>query len=156
MDIYAIFNSDTGVYQAALIQGSEQDGGSFDTFGDERWIQAASNINNIMRNSSDWIQISEEDFDKYKLGTHGGDNDTGYLYDFNTGKPISAPPRPFDTQISMIQSKYSAQYKELKNDYLDALIIDADTSTIKERYNQLVENSNEEFITTIQNAGSDN
>ena len=151
MDIYAIFNSDTGVYQAALIQGSEQDGGSFDTFGDERWIQAASSINNIMRNSSDWIQISEEDFDKYKLGTHGGDNDTGYLYDFNTGLPISAPPRPFDTQISMIQSKYSAQYKELKNDLVDALIIDADTSQIKQRYNELVENSNSEFIAVIQN-----
>ena len=151
MDIYAIFNSDTGVYQAALIQGSEQDGGSFDNFGDERWIQASENIKNIMRNSSDWIQISEEDFEKYKLGTHSGDNDTGYLYDFSTGTPISAPPRPFDTQIANIQSKYSAQYKELKNDYLDALIIDADTSTIKDRYNELVENSNNEFIAVIQN-----
>ena len=151
MDIYAIFNSDTGVYQAALIQGSEQDGGSFDTFGDERWIQAASSIKNIMRNSSDWIKISEEDFAKYKLGTHGGDNDTGYLYDFTTGLPISAPPRPFDTQIANIQSKYSAQYKELKNDFVDALIIDADTSQIKQRYNELVENSNNEFIAVIQN-----
>ena len=152
MEIYAIFNTETGVYQAALIQGAEEDGGSFDTFGDERFEQA-SQVTKIFQNSSDWILISEEDFEKYRLRTHGGDNDTGYVYDFKTKKAVSAPPRPFDVQIANIQSKYSSQYNDLKKDFLDALLINAGTSQIQARYDEIVEKSNAEFINTVNKGG---
>ena len=129
MDIYAIFNTETGVYQAALIQGEEENGGQFDSFGDERFEQA-SQIKNLFTNSSDWILISEEDFAKYKLGTHGGDNDTGYLYDFATGLPISAPPieKTYEQEIAEVTADYKVKTDSIKDDYLTAVLIDDDTS----------------------------
>ena len=152
MDIYAIFNSDTGVFQAALIQGSD-----FDTFGDERWNEAANNINSIMHNSSDWIKISEEDFEKYKLGTHGGDNDTGYIYDFSTGKPISAPARilSYAEKVQITYQNYKVQLDNLKDNFINASIADDsdDIQNCKNEYKQLIEKSNEDLIAVIGEGG---
>ena len=152
MDIYAIFNSNTGVYQAALIQGSD-----FDTFGDERWTNAANNINSIMSNSTDWIKISEEDFEKYKLSTHGGDNDTGYIYDFSTGKPISAPARilSYTEKVNMTYQNYKVQLDNLKDNFINASIAD-DSNIIQDckvEYQQLIEKSNEDLIAVIGEGG---
>ena len=152
MDIYAIFNSDTGVYQAALIQGSD-----FDTFGDERFTKASKNINSIMANSSDWIKISDEDFQKYKLGTHGGDNDTGYLYDFETGKPISAPARilSYTEKVNTVYQDYKVQFDNLKDSFINASIAD-DSDLVqdcKEEYQQLIEKSNTDLIAVIGEGG---
>ena len=47
-DIYCIFNSDTNVFQCALVQGAEPDG-QFDVRGDERWLQHTSQLNNLFR-----------------------------------------------------------------------------------------------------------
>ena len=157
MDIYAIFNSTTGVYQAALIQGSEQDGGEFDFFNDERFTKNAEAKKSIMSNSTDWIQISEEDFQKYKLGTHGGDNDTGYIYDFSTGKPISAPARilSYDEKVQRTYQNYKVQLDNLKDNFINASIAD-DSNTIQDckvEYQQLFEKSNEDLIAVIGEGG---
>lgn len=41
-----------------------------------------------------YIPISDEDY-QYYIGNRGmGDNDTGYIRDPKTGKPVSAPPAP--------------------------------------------------------------
>lgn len=41
-----------------------------------------------------YIPISDEDYQHY-IGNRGaGDNDTGYIRDPKTGKPVSAPPAP--------------------------------------------------------------
>lgn len=114
MKIYAIFNSLTNVWQCALTQGPEPEG-EFDEVGDERWNAAVKNLEGIFPNSTDWIEISEEDFEKYRLGTSGGDNGTDYIRDPETNKPVSAPARIYtiEEKVAMIEQKYGQQISEL-------------------------------------------
>ena len=161
MDIYAIFNTETGVYQAALIQGEEENGGQFDSFGDERFEQA-SQIKNLFSNSTDWILISEEDFAKYMLGTSGGDNDTGYLYDFSTGRPISAPAREYtlEEKQAELETNYNKAAAVIKDTYLDAVLTNDDTTveTCKTQYQRLstdYNNLNQQLIDDFFNDKED-
>ena len=147
MEIYAIFNSDTNVYQCALIKGQD-----YQEKGDKQWKERMSERNNIFgspHTEGDWILIDEEDFQKYVLGRSGGDNGTGYIRDPETNHAVSAPPKPFDEQIAQIQSKYGSKLKELNESYVNASLADIDTSNLKEQYAALVEESNAEFMQVI-------
>ena len=124
--IYGLFRE--GIYYcAALKQGSTDDGGDFDERGDERWVAAASGLQMVCdRGDDDWYEISEEDFAKYMLGTSGGDNNSGYIRDTDTGLAISAPPieKSYEEELAEVTANYKAQTDEIKDDYLDAVLID--------------------------------
>ena len=152
MEISAIFNAETNVFQCALKQGED-----YQAKGDEQWQECMQRLNGIFgapHTEDDWILTDEEDFEKYMLGTTGGDNGTGYIRDPTTGKSVSAPARiyTFDEQIAQIQSKHNAKMKELEASYLNASLADMDTTELKEQYAALVEESNAEFIEAINNA----
>ena len=124
--IYGLFRD--GIYYcAALRQGSEADGGNFDERGDERWVAAASSVQMACgRSEDDWFEISEEDLQKYLLGSHGGDNDSGYIRDTETGLAVSAPPieKTYEQEVAEVQAEWKSQTDEIKNDYLDAVLTD--------------------------------
>lgn len=128
--IYGLFRE--GIYYcAALKQGTAEDGGDFDERGDERWIAAASSVQMACgRTEDDWFEISEEDFQKYMLGSHGGDNDSGYIRDTETGLAISAPPieKTYEQEVAEVQAEWKSQTDEIKNDYLDAVLTDDEDS----------------------------
>lgn len=121
MEIYAIFNPSTGVYQCALIQGQD-----YNEIGDDLWLECMNNVNSIFNHSpEDWVLIPEEDFEKYKLGNTGGENGTGYIYDFETEQAISAPPAPeksYEEKVAEVQANYTAEVAIIKDDYLDAVL----------------------------------
>lgn len=153
--IYAIFNTETGVWQSSIIQGID-----FDNIGDKKWKDITQSRKFHFRNSSDWIEISEEDYTKYLLGTKGGDNNTGYIRDMQTGECMSAPPSPFEVQIEIAQTKYNNQLQKItadyQNDIANAQLVDGDTAYVLESYqekmNQLIANSNAELISIIEAA----
>ena len=145
MEIYAIFNSDTNVYQCALKQGAEPDG-QFDVRGDERWQQQMASLNNLFgapHVDDDWILIDEDDFEKYMLGRSGGDNGTGYIRDPETNHAVSAPAeeKTYEQEITEIQENYKAQTAEIKDDYLDAVLSNNDdgVAEAKTRYATVTE-----------------
>ena len=124
--IYGLFRE--GIYYcAALKQGTAEDGGDFDERGDERWVAAASSVQMACgRSEDDWFEISEEDLQKYLLGSHGGDNDSGYIRDTETGLAVSAPPieKTYEQEVAEVQAEWKSQTDEIKNDYLDAVLTD--------------------------------
>ena len=153
MEIYALFRDRTH-FCAAIIQGPATEDGSgeqYDVVGDERWKKATANYETACACHEKWIQISEEDFTKYMLGSSGGDNGTGYIRDLNTGQAVSAPARvySFDEQLAQIQSKHSAAMKELEASFINASLADMDTTELKEQYVALVEKSNSDFMQLI-------
>ena len=128
--IYGLFRD--GIYYcAALRQGSEADGGNFDERGDERWVAAASSVQMACgRSEDDWYEISEEDFAKYMLGSHGGDNDTGYIRDPETGLAVSAPAieKTYEEEVAEVQMQYKVQSDEIKDAYLTAVLTNDDST----------------------------
>ena len=153
MEIYALFRG--GVhYCAAVVQGpltEDGSGGQYDVIGDERWKEATSNAEHLCGCHEDWVQISEDDFAKYMLGSSGGENGTGYIRDPKTGHAISAPVKvyTFDERVAQIQSKHSAAMKELEASFINASLADMDTTELKEQYAALVEQSNSDFMQLI-------
>lgn len=153
--IYGLFRE--GIYYcAALKQGTAEDGGQFDERGDERWIAAASSVQMACgRSEDDWYEISEEDFQKYLLGSHGGDNDSGYIRDTETGLAISAPPivieKTYEQELAEVTANYKAQTDEIKDAYLEAVLID-DENTAENiaECKQLFQNVTAEGDTKIQ------
>ena len=131
--IYGLFRE--GIYYcAALKQGTAEDGGDFDERGDERWIATASSVQMACgRSDDDWFEISEEDLQKYLLGSHGGDNDSGYIRDTETGLAVSAPPieKTYEQEVAEVQAQYKVQSDEIKDAYLTAVLTN-DDSTIAE------------------------
>ena len=158
--IYGLFRD--GIYFcSALRQGAEEDGGQFDERGDERWIAAASSVQRACgRSDNDWYEISEEDFANYMLGSHGGDYDTGYIRDSETGLAVSAPARPFEVQLADTQNKYINQLQQLtsdfQNDLANAQLVGGDTDYVLESYQQnfnlIIQNSNLELMSIIEAA----
>ena len=71
----------------------------FDTAGNRKatviiGIHYTTNAERQKYIDDDYVPISEEEY-QYYIGNRGaGDNDTGYIRDPKTGKPISAPPAP--------------------------------------------------------------
>ena len=153
--IYGLFNSDTGVWQCAIHQGTD-----FDEVGDDSWKSATSTYNEVFKHSTDWLEINEEDYNKYTLGTEGGNNNTGYIRDMQTGECISAPPRPFEVRLANAQAKYNGQLRQLttnyQNDLANAQLVDGDTEYVLESYqqnlNQIIQDSNSELISIIEAA----
>ena len=144
-EIYCIFNSDTNVFQCALIQGAEPDG-QFDERGDERWQERMASLNTLFSSphtEDDWILTDEEDFQKYMLGRSGGDNGTGYIRDPETNHAVSAPAeeKTYEQEIAEIEQNYKAQTSEIKDDYLDAVLSnnDAGIAECKTRYQTVTE-----------------
>ena len=127
MEIYAIFNSETNVFQCALKQGED-----YQEKGDEQWQERMQSLNGIFgapHTEDDWILTDEEDFQKYMLGTTGGDNGTGYIRDPETNHAVSAPAieRTYEEELAAIEAKYNAQVAEIKDDYLTAVLSNDDS-----------------------------
>ena len=128
MEIYAIFNSETNIFQCALIQGQD-----YETKGDEQWQENMTNLNGIfaggMHTEDDWYLTDEDDYNKYMLGRSGGDNGTGYIRDPATNHAVSAPPieKTYEQEIAEVEAQYNAQVAEIKNDYLTAVLSNDDT-----------------------------
>ena len=144
--IKALFNPTTGVYRCSI-----------DTNIENYQEKMEDIVKRVFRDNKidDWIDISDEDYHKYLLGTFGGDNGTGYIRDIESGQCISAPPRTysFDEQINQIQAKYMNQLEILREEFIDATLKNEDTTSHKARYSAIIENSNAEFIECInQNA----
>lgn len=77
-----------------------------------------------------YIEISKEDWEYY-IGLRGsGDNDTGYIRDPKTGKPVSAPAYvpTVGEKVEALDNQYAADKKVLANYYLDAALA-GDTDT---------------------------
>ena len=71
-----------------------------------------------------YIEISKEDWEYY-IGVHGnGDNDTGYIRDPKTGKPVSAPPYvpTVEEKVAALDNQYENDKKTLASYYLDAAL----------------------------------
>lgn len=62
-----------------------------------------------------YIEVSDEDWNYYTGNCGDGDNDTGYIRDSITGKPISAPARviTLEEQANALKSKYEANVKAI-------------------------------------------
>ena len=127
MEIYAIFNSETNVFQCALIQGQD-----YETKGDEQWQERMAALNGLfsggVHTDDDWILTDEDDYNKYMLGTAGGDNGTGYIRDPETNHAVSAPAieKTYEQEIAEAEAEYNAQVTEIKDDYLTAVLSDDD------------------------------
>ena len=128
MEIYCIFNSETNVFQCALKQGED-----YQVKGDEQWQECMQRLNGLfaggMHTEDDWILTDEDDFEKYMLGTTGGDNGTGYIRDPETNHAVSAPAieRTYEEELAAIEAKYNAQVAEIKDDYLTAVLSNDDS-----------------------------
>ena len=62
-----------------------------------------------------YIEVSDEDWNYYTGNCGDGDNDTGYIRDSITGKPISAPARviTLEEQANALKSEYEANVKAI-------------------------------------------
>ena len=113
MEIYAIFNPETNVYQCALIQGQD-----YETKGDGQWQECMNARNDVFAHTEDdWILTEEEDFNKYMLGRSGGDNGTGYIRDPATNHAVSAPAieKTYEQEIAEVEAEYNAKVAEIKD-----------------------------------------
>ena len=152
MEIYALFNNE--IYSCALIQGQQ-----FDTFGDDKFKEQAAIMEQLCAHTTDWIKISEEDFQKYMQGTTGGDNGTGYIRDLQTGQCISAPPRIYSTEekLTLIQSDFNNQLNNLKSDMSLAQLTanNDEVARLQNSYSALVEFSNNAVIEILEGEEND-
>ena len=62
-----------------------------------------------------YIEVSDEDWNYYTGNFGDGDNDTGYIRDNITGKPISAPARviTLEEQANALKAEYEANVKAI-------------------------------------------
>lgn len=62
-----------------------------------------------------YIEVSDEDWNYYTDNCGDGDNDTGYIRDSITGKPISAPARviTLEEQANALKAEYEAKVKAI-------------------------------------------
>ena len=62
-----------------------------------------------------YIEVSDEDWNYYTGNMGDGDNDTGYIRDSITGKPISAPARviTLEEQANALKAEYEANVKAI-------------------------------------------
>lgn len=62
-----------------------------------------------------YIEVSDEDWNCYTGNCGDGDNDTGYIRDSITGKPISAPARviTLEEQANALKAEYEANVKAI-------------------------------------------
>ena len=62
-----------------------------------------------------YIEVSDEDWNYYTGNCGDGDNDTGYIRDSITGKPISAPARviTLEEQANALKAEYEAKVKAI-------------------------------------------
>lgn len=62
-----------------------------------------------------YIEVSDEDWNYYTGNCGDGDNDTGYIRDSITGKPISAPARVItkEEKANTLKSEYEANIKAI-------------------------------------------
>ena len=81
------------------------------------------------------LDISEEDFNYY-IGNRGmGDNGTGYILDFETGRPVSAPARviTLEEKLNTVRATYAQQI-----------------SSIDEAISIAQNNNDQEYLTELQ------
>lgn len=90
-------------------------------------------------------EITQDDWEYYTNNKGMGDNDTGYIRDKDTGKPISAPPLPDPTeeeliqeQLSELEQEYITQEKSFKNDLATAILANNQEAitSLQEEYNE--------------------
>ena len=62
-----------------------------------------------------YIKITTDDYQYYVGNKGAGDNDTGYIRDSITGKPISAPARviTLEEQANALKAEYEAKVKAI-------------------------------------------
>ena len=62
-----------------------------------------------------YIEVSDEDWNYYTSNCGDGDNDTGYIRNSITGKPISAPARviTLEEQANALKAEYEAKVKAI-------------------------------------------
>lgn len=62
-----------------------------------------------------YIEVSDEDWNYYTGNCGDSDNDTGYIRDSITGKPISAPARviTLEEQANALKAEYEAKVKAI-------------------------------------------
>lgn len=80
-----------------------------------------------------YIEISQEEWEYYVGNKGAGDNNTGYIRDPQTGKPISAPPYTptKEEKLASLEAEYEANKSELKGYLMDA-ILSGDDDTVSE------------------------
>ena len=141
----ALFNPITGVYRCAV------------NLNDEDHDQQMQNALSIFKDNKadDFVEISDEDFQKYMLGTTGGDNGTGYIRDPATGQCVSAPPRIYSTEekLTLIQADFNNQLNNLKSDMSLAQLTanNDEVARLQNSYSTLVETSNNAVIDILTN-----
>ena len=62
-----------------------------------------------------YIEVSDEDWNYYTVNCCDGDNDTGYIRDSITGKPISAPARviTLEERVNALKAEYENNIKAI-------------------------------------------
>ena len=62
-----------------------------------------------------YIEVSDEDWNYYTGNCGDGDNDTGYIRDSITGKPISAPARviTLEKRVNALKAEYENNIKAI-------------------------------------------
>ena len=82
-----------------------------------------------------YIEVSDEDWNYYTGNCGDGDNDTGYIRDSITGKPISAPARVItkEEKANALKSEYEANIK-----------------AVDEAIQIAKNNSDDEYVTELQ------
>lgn len=62
-----------------------------------------------------YIEVSDEDWNYYTGNCGDGDNDTGYIRDSITGKPISAPARviTLEERANALKAEYESNVKAI-------------------------------------------
>ena len=71
-----------------------------------------------------YIEITEEDWNYYVGNMGAGDNNTGYIRDPQTGKPVSAPvyvPSK-EERLAQLDAQYEQDKKDLMNYYTEATV----------------------------------
>lgn len=80
-----------------------------------------------------FVEITQNEWEYY-VGNHGtGDNNTGYIRDPQTGKPISAPPYvpTKEEKLAQLEAEYQQEKAQLEGYFNTALLMD-DTETQEE------------------------
>lgn len=100
-----------------------------------------------------FIEIDEEEWEYYVGNKGAGDNNTGYIRDPKTGKPVSAPPYvpTKDELFAQLENEYKQEKAKLEGYFSTALLMD-DTETqaeLKEEMAELDDWYNEEHAKIV-------
>ena len=87
-----------------------------------------------------FVEIDESEWNYYVGNMGNGDNNTGYIRDPQTGKPVSAPPYvPSKAEkLATLEAQYEADKNELKSYLMDAILAD-DNATVAEIKQEMAE-----------------